>query len=195
MDSLIAMFTSATHEFGARVNAVTEDQWSAPTPDSEWAVSDLVSHLIEEHRWMPPLLHGQDLEAAAEIVAATRNSDVHGGVGANLASDWLDAATASLDAVTAPGVAERHVALSRGATPAQQYLGEMVFDACVHAWDLGKAIGYPEPLPEDLVGFVFGMATAAGDLAATGMFAPPVAVAADAPTIDRLVALTGRNPH
>ena len=37
-------------------------------PDTEWKVADLVEHLIEEHRWAAPLMHGQDLESAAKVV-------------------------------------------------------------------------------------------------------------------------------
>jgi hypothetical protein len=34
-----------------------------------------------------------------------------------------------------------------------------------------------------------------GDLSGSGMFAPPVDCADDAPTIDKLVAATGRRPN
>ena len=195
MDDTTALLVAGTHEFTKRVHAVTEDQWELPTPDSEWSVADLVGHLIDEHLWMPPLLHGLDLETAGEVVAGARSSEVHGGVGSNLITDWDNASTASIDALTAEGVMDRKVALSRGETPASAYLAEMLFDVTVHAWDLGTAIGHPEPLPDDLVAHVHAMVLAFGDLSGTGMFAPAVTVDDDAPLIDRLVALTGRNPR
>jgi hypothetical protein len=41
----------------------------------------------------------------------------------------------------------------------------------------------------------YGMAKSIGDLSAFGdMFKPPVSVPDDSPTIDKLVALTGRQP-
>jgi len=85
MDDELNKFLSAQRAFTERVHAVREDQWQAPTPDSEWRVADLVGHLIEEHRWAAPLLHGQDLETAGKIVAGSRRLPVDGGVGANLA--------------------------------------------------------------------------------------------------------------
>lgn len=194
MDDLVALFSEASRQFGLRVHAVTEAQWGAPTPDTEWTVADLVNHLIDEHRWMPPLLHGLDLESAGKVVEGTRSLPVDGGVGANLAQEWDEAATASADACIAPGTLERTVELSRGPTPAAQYIGEMIFDATVHAWDLGAAIGYDQPLPEHLVSFVYEQVAALGDLSATGLFAAPVSVPDDASTIDKLVAATGRNP-
>jgi uncharacterized protein (TIGR03086 family) len=194
MDDLLALFRTASDEFGARVHAVTEEQWSAATPDTEWTVADLVKHLIDEHRWMPPLLHGLDLDSAEKVVAGTRDLPVDGGVGANLAESWDEAATASRAATAEEDALQRTVTLSRGDTPAEQYVAEMTFDAIVHAWDLGKAIGYSDPLPDALVSWAWEQVPQLDDLAATGLFAPPVEVAEDAPLIDRLVAATGRRP-
>jgi len=70
----------------------------------------------------------------------------------------------------------------------------MVFDLVVHGWDLGTAIGFSEPLPEDVVEAVYAQAQNFGDLASSGLFDQPVDVPDDAPTIDKLVGLTGRTP-
>jgi uncharacterized protein (TIGR03086 family) len=191
MDDLIALFTSGQREFSARVHAIAEDQWRAPTPCAEWTVADLVDHLIDEQRWAAPLMHGQDLEAAGKVVEGSRSLPVDG---ANLAQEWDEAATASAEAFTAPGALERRVELSRGATPATTYLEEMIFDLVLHAWDLGKAIGYADPLPDDLVAVVQSKVAAMGDLSSTGLFDAPVDVPADASAIDKLVAQTGRKP-
>jgi uncharacterized protein (TIGR03086 family) len=195
MDELLALYLSAEHEFTVRVHAITEDQWDAPTGCTEWTVAQLVDHLIDEHRWAAPLMHGQDLEAAAKVVEGSRSLPVDGGVGANLAQEWDDAVTLSNEAFTAPGALDREVALSRGATPVRSYLEEMILDLTVHAWDLGQAIGYREPLPDDLVSATYSGVLAQGDLSGSGMFAPPVEVRDDASTIDKLVAATGRRPH
>lgn len=195
-DALLDAFLRAQRAFGERVHAVTEDQWNAATPDTEWNVADLVSHLVDEHRWAAPLVHGHDLDSAGKIVHGSRNLPVHGGVGANLAEEWDEAATGSADAFSGDGALERTVALSRGATSARDYMTEMLFDLVVHSWDLGTAIGYSGALPEDLVEMTYGAAKGmAGELAASGLFHAPVEVAEDAPLIDKLVAVTGRQPH
>ncbi|MGH8961481.1 MAG: TIGR03086 family metal-binding protein [Jatrophihabitantaceae bacterium] len=194
MDDLLRMFLTGRREFTARVHAVTEDQWAAPTPDTEWSVADLVDHLVDEHRWAAPLMHGLDLESARKVVEGTRELPVEGGTGANLAEAWDEAATGSAEAFTADGALERTVELSRGTTPVRVYLGEMIFDLTIHSWDLATAIGYREPLPEDLVAFVHSRAGNLGDLSGSGLFRAPVEVADDAPTIDKLLAATGRDP-
>ncbi len=194
MDELLAMFLEGQRQFGVRVEVVTDAQWDGPTPDTEWSVADLVNHLIEEQRWVGPLLHGLDLDSAGKIVEGSRSLPVHGGVGANLAQEWSEAATSAADAVVEPGVLDREVELSRGRTPAREYLAEMVFDLTVHSWDLGKAIGYPSELPQELVRFTYDMIQRFGDMSGTGMFGEPVAVADDAPMLDKLLARTGRDP-
>lgn len=190
------MFLTAQRAFGERVHAVREDQWHTPTPCSEWDVAALVAHLIDEDQWVPPLLHGLDVESAGKVVEGSRSLPVDGGVGANLAEVWDEASIACADAFRADGAMERTVALSRGPTPATSYITEMIFDHYVHAWDLGKAIGYDEPLPDGIAETAYDMVKEMGDLSSFGdMFKPAVSVPDDAPIVDKLLALTGRDPR
>ena len=194
MDQPLNAFLAAQRVFTQVVHAVGEDQWHAPTPDTEWDVAELVGHLVEEHRWAAPLLHGQDLESARMIVEGSRKLPVDGGVGANLAEEWDEAAVESSDAFSADGALDRTVALSRGDTPARHYLAEMTFDLIIHGWDLAKAIGRDVEFPPEVVEGVYEQAKGFGDLSSSGMFAAPVAVPDDAPVLDRLLGLTGRDP-
>ena len=189
------LFRSAQQAFNDRVHAVREDQWSASTPCRDWDVAELVDHLIDENRWAAPLLHGLDLKSAGEVVQGSRKLPVHGGVGANLAEEWDEVAVGAREAFSAAGALDRTVDLSRGPTPVRQYIIEMTADLVIHGWDLGRAIGYAEPLPADAVETVYAWAESMGDLASTGLFDEPVTVPDDAPTIDKLVALTGRDPR
>ncbi|WP_375476795.1 TIGR03086 family metal-binding protein [uncultured Jatrophihabitans sp.] len=191
----LELFLAAQHVFTERVHAVEEDQWHGDTPDPEWTVADLVGHLIEEHRFAGPLLHGKDVHTAAQIVAGSRSLPVDGGVGGNLAEEWDEAAVESADAFAADGALDRVVALSRGETPVRDYIAEMTLDLVVHGWDLGQAIGYDDALPDDVVADAYAIAQQLGDLSSTDMFDEPVDVPDDAPTIDKLVALTGRDPR
>ena len=193
MDPMVAMFLSAQRSFGARVHAIGADQWHAPTPDSEWDVSALVEHLIDENRWLPPLARSHDLDAAGKIVEAAKSTSD----GADLTKQFDVASVASAEAVQEQDVLDRTASLSRGPTPMREYLGEMIFDHLVHSWDLGAAIGYSgDPLPDDVVAAVYEMAKPmAPMLAGSGLFHDPVDVSDDAPTLDRLVALTGRDPN
>lgn len=200
MDEILELFLTGQRAFTDRVHAIG-DRWHAPTPAGGWTVADLVDHLISEHRWLPPLLHGLDLASAEEVVQGTRDLPVDGGVGANHAELWDEAAAASADAVIAPGVLDRTVDLSRGTTPAPQYLTEMTVDLCIHAWDLGRSVGHLDPLPAPLVTFALEQVGRWGDLSGwtdpsgATYFAAPVPVADDASDEDRLVAVSGRDPQ
>src|SRR5579875_616319 len=193
-DVLLDLFLAAQRTFGERVHAVGDDRWSAGTPCTEWSVAQLVGHLIEENRWVAPLLHGHDLDSAGKIVAGARSLPVDGGVGADRAEEWDEAATEAADAASADGALSRTVTLSRGASPAKDYLAELTVDHVVHSWDLQRAIGFGSDLPGELVEFAYGMLRDVGDMSGSGVFAAPVDVPGDAPLVDRLVALTGRDP-
>jgi uncharacterized protein (TIGR03086 family) len=195
MDDLDRYLT-AQQAFTERVHAIAPDQWQLDTPDTEWTVADLVAHLIEEHRYAAPLLHGQDLETAAQIVEGSRSLPVDGGVGANLAEEWAEAALESADAFAADGALDRSVALSRGTTPARDYVKEMTFDLVVHGWDLATAIDFSgAPFPDEVVEDIYAAAKNFGDLSSSGFFDAPVDVPDDASTLDKLIALTGRRPR
>jgi uncharacterized protein (TIGR03086 family) len=195
MDDL-ERFLTAQRAFTDRVHAVADDQWQLDTPDTEWTVADLLAHLIEEHRYAAPLLHGQDLATAAQIVEGSRSLPVDGGVGANLAEEWDEAAVESADAFAADGALGRTVELSRGTTPVRDYIKEMTFDLVVHGWDLGTAIGYSgDPYPDEVVADTYAAAKQFGDLSSSGLFDAPVDVPDDASALDKLIALTGRRPR
>jgi uncharacterized protein (TIGR03086 family) len=171
---------------------VAGNQWPQDTPDAQCTVADLAGHLVDEHRWAGPLLDGLDMDAARAVVARW---EPPGRDGATLVPAWDRAAAMSAAAFRADGALTGSVAITRGSVPAVEYLEEMVLDLVVHAWDLGTAIGYPEPLPAAAVAAIYPLAQAIVDRTPAGMFDPPVEVSAGAPPVDKLVALTGRQPR
>ena len=182
-------------EFGVRVHAVGPDRWTGPTPNAAWDVADLVAHLVTEHRWIDPLMRGLDLDAAAREIDSARAFAGDDGVGATYLQAWDEAASHAAAAFSVSDALERPVSLARGETTATSYIRELIFDLTVHAWDLGTAIGYPGKLPADVVRIVWDESHHFGDLSASGMFDRPVAVPVDAPVLDRLIAMTGRDPR
>src|SRR3954467_7314384 len=163
MDEPLSAFLAAQRVFTEVVHAVAESQWHDRTPDTEWDVAALLGHMIEEHRWAAPLLHGQDLESAGMIVQGSRKLPVDGGVGANRAEEWDEAAVESSDAFAADGALDRSVALSRGDTPARVYIAGMTFGLVVHGWDGARAIGREIEFPPEVVDRVFEQAKGFGD--------------------------------
>ena len=97
MDELVGLFLVAQREFGARVEEVSADQWQSPTVDSEWDVGALVDHVVEENRWVAPLIGGQSVDQAGEDVAAMKADVI------DRKTAWDTAAASAADDDTKPG--------------------------------------------------------------------------------------------
>ena len=68
-------------------------------------------------------------------------------------------------------------------------------DIFMHSWDLARAGGQDARLDEDFAGELLGgMAQMEDVLRSSGQYGAPVAVAADAPVVDRLMGFIGRDP-
>ncbi|MET9849795.1 TIGR03086 family metal-binding protein [Streptomyces ossamyceticus] len=186
---LLARHAEAQDLFGDRVHAVRDDQWGAATPCAEWTVRDLVNHLVSEQLWVPLLVRDRCM---IEEVGDTFDGDL---LGPDPAASWDTAARSAREAFTAPGALERTVHLSYGDTPATAYCAQMIADLVVHTWDLSRAIGGDERLPEELVTFTTQeIAPYAGDLEKSGLFAAPVEPPAGADAQAALLCLLGRRP-
>ena len=62
MSDIVSLFQRAVDEFDKRVQAVLEDQWDGGTPCTEWTVRDLVNHVVNEDRWVKPLIEGKTID-------------------------------------------------------------------------------------------------------------------------------------
>ncbi|MFE0605869.1 TIGR03086 family metal-binding protein [Streptomyces sp. NPDC058892] len=186
-DTLLERHAEALRFFGERVRAVKGDQWGAPTPCTEWTVRDLVNHVTGEQLWVPPLItEGRTLEELGDAFSG----DVLGG---DPVAAWDRASGAAHAAFAASGALERTVQLSFGPAPGAAYCSQLTADCVVHAWDLCRGIGADDRLPDTLVEFsIKEFMPYADALAASGMFAAPVEIAAGADAQTRLLAMAGR---
>ncbi|MFE6160274.1 TIGR03086 family metal-binding protein [Streptomyces sp. NPDC056486] len=184
---LLARHSAALELFTDRVHAVGADQWDAATPCTDWSVHDLVNHLTTEQLWVPSLVRDG---ATMESVGDAFDGDM---LGPDPVASWDTAAAASREAFREPGAVDRTVHLSFGDTAAEFYCGQMITDLVVHAWDLSRAIGADEKLPDDLVAFSLRETKPyAADLAKSGLFAPAVEPPQGADAQTELLSLLGR---
>ncbi len=171
-------------EFETRMTAITD--WHAPTPDTEWDVSDLVRHVIDEQRWVPPLLDGRDrLEARRRLRP----------IGNDLVAEWRRHSRAATEAWATADL-DRDVRVGGDVVTARDYLAEQVSDVAVHTWDLARATGSDESLPDALVEAAWSyFAPQRETLEATGLYGRAIELPDDPPLLHRLLALTGRDPR
>jgi uncharacterized protein (TIGR03086 family) len=172
------------------VAAVASDQWDGPTPCREWDVRALVGHIVAANNLFAGVLTGTPLaEMQARRPADPLGDDPDGA--------YRDAAAAVLAAFRAPGALERPVTIPFGTVPGAVALDVRIVDVLVHGWDLARATGRTVSFPDEIVeqAIAFSGPALAGLPADRSPFAPAAEVAADAPPLDRLVALLGRSPH
>lgn len=187
MTMLVDHHHRAARGFGHLVARIETHQWDAPTPCSAWTVRDLVNHLTSEARWTPPLLAGRTIEEVGEVF----DGDV---LGDDPQRAHEEAVAAAIDAVARVDL-ERTVHLSFGEVPARVYIEQLFTDHLVHTWDLARAIGHDERLPEDLVTACLAVVAPQEDAyRAAGVIGPRVPTDRPDPQ-SRLLATLGRDPQ
>jgi uncharacterized protein (TIGR03086 family) len=182
---LLELFQRAQAQFTDRVDAVAPDQWEEEALPG-WTVGDLVAHLVSENLWVPPLLAG---EPAVEGRFPDETSDL---LGNDPFIGWESAADDALSAFAEDDALMRTVHLTRGPTPAVEYIGEMITDLVVHAWDLARATDGDTDLEPELITAALVLAERLPDDGVPGLFDPPLAVSDAAPPQVRLLARFGR---
>lgn len=146
-----------------------DGRWATPTPCTEWDARGVLEHVIGFH----DVLLLRPLGAKP-----TRPRD-------DPLSRWAVTVDALFGALARPGVLDEKGDL----------VGVLTTDVLVHTWDLSMAIGEPLVLEPDLCQIGLDRAMSHRDQFATsGMFDPPVPVAAGASVQDRLLGFLGRDP-
>ncbi|MEX0790704.1 MAG: TIGR03086 family protein, partial [Actinomycetota bacterium] len=104
-------------------------------------------------------------------------------------------AAEALAAVDEPGAISRMVDLSRGPTPAADYVLERIGDAGMHTWDLARALGIDETLHPEVVATGRRLLAMVGDeWRSFGALGPIVATPPGADEQTLFIAESGRTP-
>ena len=165
------------------ISNIRADQWSAPTPCTDWTVRQMVNHLIGMNRVFAALLAGQP--------PPPRPSADH--VEDDPAGAYRDSAAALQAAFGRPGVLERAYHGPLGTATGAERLQIRLYDLLAHGWDLAQATEQPADLPDDLAEQSLAFArTQLTEQARPGRFGPAQIVAEQAPAIERLAAFLGR---
>lgn len=155
--------------------------WSVPTPVKEWRAGDIVDHLTS---WPSGMLgaHGVHLPTPAE----------------DRASAFAAQTSALQDILDDPERATQILCLGpMGDVPLFAVLdGFYTADLFMHAWDLARATGQEVELDRDSAAAMqAGLSAMGPTLQESGQFGTPVRVPDDAPAVDRLMGIIGRDPN
>jgi uncharacterized protein (TIGR03086 family) len=174
-----ARYATIADGMARRIDACVE--WSAPTPCPDWAVIDIVRHVVDVHRRTLSLLDG------GESAATPSN-------GTEAVKAWRDASAAMRDALEDQDRATRIVSPRFGDMPFEDLASRMVCsDTLVHTWDIARATGQDEQLNTGAVDYAWLWMQDAGDnLRVSGSFGPAVPPPPDADTQTLLLCFLGR---
>ncbi|MGF6888962.1 uncharacterized protein (TIGR03086 family) [Nocardia sp. GAS34] len=170
------------------VAGISDDQLAAPTPTG-MTVGVLVGHVLG---FTEAFRQGATKESIGRSVppAAPAPDAVPG--------DWRSRTAvqskALVEAWREPAAWEGETEVGGATGPAPQMARFALDEVIVHGWDLARATGQSfAPREEDLVILLEMLAVTPAE-GVPGLFGPRVAVAADAPALDRVLGLTGRDP-
>jgi uncharacterized protein (TIGR03086 family) len=138
------LYTRTVAWWLSRVDAVADDQWSDPTPCTEWTVRDLVNHVVGEDRWMVPLFSGATIAELGDRL----DGDL---LGDDPKAAAHSAAIAALDTAATHLAIGGMVHLSYGEEDMQEYVSQLCADHLIHGWDLAAAIGADRTMEPELV--------------------------------------------
>lgn len=134
----------AINDNAARLMAQIDDgQWDQPTPCSEWAVRDLVLHMVNTTQFF------QACAGRSEPLPPVEASAVE----ADPAALFGGIAEATMKAWHGPGATEGDVTVP-APMPAVAALGINVLDTGTHCWDLATAIGAEHGLTDEQVALI-----------------------------------------
>jgi len=191
------VFVLADRELLRVVGAIQDEQWGMQLP--EWfprsatqpdiTLREVIDYHAYDDAWVPDMLAGKSMD---EVGNTQFDGDLLGGDVKRSFARLVDTACA---AALALDDLDRTVHTSFGDCPAREYLWQVSSFRGLRAHDIAKLLGVETALPEALVeGLWDEIAPHAEEWRAIGVYGPAVAVPADAPLQDRLLALTGREP-
>ncbi|MEV0091265.1 TIGR03086 family metal-binding protein [Streptomyces sp. NPDC050738] len=181
-------FEPAVRPVATLLDAVRDDQLDDPTPCPDYAVRELLAHLLGLTA---------AFRAAADKEFGPLTGTTPGTVRPVLDEDWRTVLPRNLDALVA---AWRNPAAWEGDTqagavdlPAGVAAAVAVDELVVHGWDLARATGQPYEPDTACLKIAEGMLDS-GSVRRGVTFGQIVAVPEGAPLLDRVIGLSGRDP-
>ena len=179
----------ATSYFLSVFEQVDEAQLQLPTPCEEWSVAELLWHVTRGSEMAAALVRGASQTEASGFMGMEPGDDVFG-----QCRMALDEQMRALNAADDPEMIVHHPI---GDVSLIQLFGFRIGDLTLHGWDLARAIGADDVIPEGLAEVVYAdMLPLAEIIGQIGLFGqgPSGAIGDDSTVQLKLLDLVGRRP-
>ena len=192
------VFVLADQAINDVVAHIRDDQWAMAMPpsfarrqtDTIPTLREIVAYHAYDDAWVPDMLAGRTMD---EVGKDKFKGDLLGDYPRGSFAAIVEKAIAAARAVDD---LERTVHTSFGDFTTREYFYQTNMFRGLRARDLARVIGHPMTLPAELVQGIWDeIQPHAEEWRAIGVFAKAVPVPEDAPLLDRLLGLTGRDPH
>ena len=187
--NLHAEMTDAAEAAARTVDNVRPDQLTGPTPCPDWDVRTLLNHLI---LWTSYSLerraHGESV--SEELMNADFAAEP------DFAAAYRTQLDRALAAWANPAAWERKLNVMGSATPAADVAALAIAELVLHGWDLAAATGQAYTVQDEAAAAALAAVEANAELYRQYQgFADPVPLPDGAPVLDRVLALSGRDPR
>jgi uncharacterized protein (TIGR03086 family) len=192
------VFVLADHAINDVVAQIKDGQWAMVLPasfatratDHRPTLREIINYHAYDDAWVPDMLAGKTM---AEAGVENFKGDLLGDEPKVRFAEIVEKACA---AATELDDLERTVHTSFGDYSAREYLWQANLFRGLRAYDIARVTGLDFEVPAAVVQGVWEeISPHAEEWRAIGVFPAAVAVPEDAPLLDRLLGLTGRNPN
>jgi uncharacterized protein (TIGR03086 family) len=186
---------SPTRQLADLINGISEDMLKGPTPCPLYSLGDLVDHV----GGLSLAFTGAATKATAPGGASSQGPS---GDASRLGDDWqtrIPRDLAGLAEAWRDPEAWSGMTRAGGVDLPGEIAGVVALDEVViHGWDIARATGQAymcDPQLLDIVhGFVSQFSQPGEEAGRQGLFGPAIHLPEDAPLLDRVIGLSGRDP-
>ncbi|ASU82651.1 TIGR03086 family protein [Nocardiopsis gilva YIM 90087] len=182
---------SALDFTAGKIRGIGDVPLTASTPCTEWNLGQVLNHMINALDLMGRGLAGEGIDRASLDPEATAATPISGAPEAAFAAAAARARTVFAD----PGIWDRELTGAFSGDCARDVAGVVVGDVTAHGWDIARATGQDETVPEPLVdeAYAFARGFLRPELRGA-LFGPEVQLGPDATKTRQLMAFLGRQP-
>ena len=182
----VDQLSTALDAAGEIIAGITSEQWSRPTPCTDWDVRELVAHLNNGNHLFAAALADYAALPVRERAGSTTTTTRRRPTG-RAPRPWSPRSAG-------PAPWGRTVQAPFGTVPGAVAVHLRLTEVLVHGWDLAQATGQVAAFSEDLAEQELAFTRDALGALPPGRspFAPPTPAPDTAPALDRLAACLGR---